>query len=494
MILRRGATGGGVQQLRPPRHCHVPDWSSSAGEESLELCRMAGLDLDAEQEFVLINMLGERPDGRWAATEVGICEPRQNGKGEILLARQITGLFLLDERLIMHSAHLFPTALEAQRRLVERIEAVPDFSRRVKRVSNANGKEGIELHGGQRILFHARSKSGGRGFTGNTIILDEAMDIGPTVIQALVPTLSAKSMRENPQIIYAGSSVDQMIHDNGAAFALVRSRGLANDATLAWFEWACDYDNLDQISRVTAPGEYDPLVDIDQWMKANPALGERISVEFVRNTELASLSRRAFALERLGVGDWPSDGDEERDLTIADWDHRIDIGSQLSGRPWFTFDASPDRKYAAIGAGGRRPDRRKHLELVAHEEGTGWVVPRLKELKAKWRPAGFVCDEASPAASLIPELKEAGIRVRVMTAGEQAQAYGMLVDGVKEGTIVHIGQEPVRQAIKGARRRTLGDRYAWARRGSSADITPLVALTEAAWAVSQSRPARTASW
>lgn len=485
-----------MRPLRPPKHSHVPPWESSAGEEGLELCRMAGVNLDQEQEFVLLNMLGERPDGRWASTEVGICEPRQNGKGEILLARQLIGLFLLNEKLMMHSAHLFPTALEAQRRLVERIEAVPDFSRRVKRVSNANGKEGIELIGGQRILFHARSKSSGRGFTGNTIILDEAMDIGPTVTQSLIPTLSAKSMLENPQIIYAGSSVDQMIHENGATFARVRARGLAGDATLAWFEWAADYDNLDAVARVPLPGEYDVLLDLDQWFKANPALGERIAVEFVRNVELASLTRRAFALERLGIGDWPTDDTEDRDLTVEMWDRPpvLDTTSSLSGRPWFTFDVSPDRKFAAIGAGGRRADRKKHLELIAHEEGTGWVVPRLKELKAKWRPAGFVCDEASPAFSLVPELLEAGIRVKVMNAGEQAQAYGILIDGVKDATVVHIGQEPVRQAIKGATRRALGERYAWGRRASSVDITPLVVVTEAAWAVGQSRRGRSYSY
>lgn len=492
MISRRGGTGA-VRPLRPPRHSHIPSWSSSAGEEGLDLCRMAGLTLDPEQEFVLMNMLGERPDGRWASMVVGICEPRQNGKGEILLARELIGLFLLNERLIMHSAHLFPTSLEAHRRLVERVESVPDFDRRVKRISNAHGKEGIELHGGQRILFHARSKAGGRGFTGNTIILDEAMDIGPTVEQALIPVLSAKSMHGNPQIVYAGSAVDQMIHDNGGPFARVRARGLAGDENLAWFEWAADLDNLDAAARVPLPGDYDALLDVEQWAKANPALGERISADFVRQTEFATIPRRGFALERLGIGDWPSDGDEDQDLTISAWDARADTASALAGRPWFTFDASPDRKKAAIAAGGRRPDRKTHVELVAHEDGTGWVVPRLKELKAKWKPAGFVCDEASPASSLIPELLEAGIKVRVMTAAEQAQAYGILVDGVRDDTIVHIGQEPMRQAVKGAKWRTLGDRRAWARRGQ-ADITALVAVTEAAWAVAQARRSKAFSY
>jgi hypothetical protein len=42
---------------------------------------MAGLILDPWQQFVLVNALGERADGRWAAFEVGVDVARQNGKG-----------------------------------------------------------------------------------------------------------------------------------------------------------------------------------------------------------------------------------------------------------------------------------------------------------------------------------------------------------------------------------------------------------------------------
>jgi hypothetical protein len=57
----------------------------------------------------------ERADGKWAAFEVGLNVARQNGKGSILEARELAGLFLLGERLIIHSAHEFATSLEAFR-------------------------------------------------------------------------------------------------------------------------------------------------------------------------------------------------------------------------------------------------------------------------------------------------------------------------------------------------------------------------------------------
>ena len=71
------------------------------GQQAVELARDAGLSLDPWQEFVIENALGTRDDGKWAAFEVGVNVPRQNGKGGILEARALAGLFLLAERYII---------------------------------------------------------------------------------------------------------------------------------------------------------------------------------------------------------------------------------------------------------------------------------------------------------------------------------------------------------------------------------------------------------
>ncbi len=106
----------------------------------MELAADAGLRLDASQQLVLQDALGERPDGKWAAFEVGVEMPPQNGKGGIIEARELAGLFLLGERLIVHTAHEFPTALEAFRRVLELIESTPDLDSRVWRVSRSHGE------------------------------------------------------------------------------------------------------------------------------------------------------------------------------------------------------------------------------------------------------------------------------------------------------------------------------------------------------------------
>ena len=64
-----------------------------------------GLHLDPWQQLVLEGACGERADGKWSAFEVAVISPRQNGKNGILEAREIAGLCLFGEQLILHSAH-----------------------------------------------------------------------------------------------------------------------------------------------------------------------------------------------------------------------------------------------------------------------------------------------------------------------------------------------------------------------------------------------------
>ena len=465
------APPGSLLGAQQPRVCHYPEYVSSTGREAVELAAMAGLDLDPWQRFVLEHALGELPDGRWAAFEVGLEVPRQNGKGGVLEARELAGLFLLGERLIVHSAHEFATAEEALERMVALIEGCPDLSRRVKAVKRSHGQEGIYLTNGQRLRYRTRTKGGGRGFTADCVILDEAMVLPEAFIGALMPTLSA---RPNPQLWYTGSAVDQEVMEHGIVFARLRERALrGEDPRMAYFGWSAPFDFPDE---VTADAAADPGV----WAQANPALGIRIDPEHVA-AEQRSMDPRTFAVERLGVGDWPSTEAGEQKLPEAKWRACEDPESKPLDPVCFAFDVTPDRSAAAIAASGFRRDGLHHIEVVEHKRGTGWVVKRLTELAARHRPVGVKCDGSGPAASLIPELEEAGVQVEVVNAREHAQACGLLYDTVEQGRLRHLATPELEAAVRGAVTRPLGAAWAWSRKTSTVDISPLVACTLALW-------------
>jgi phage terminase large subunit-like protein len=219
-----------------PRVSSVPACVSSAGVEAVELAASAGLILDDWQAHVLEGALGERADGKWSAFEVGLIVGRQNGKGSVLEARELAGLFLFGEMLILHSAHEFKTAQEAFRRVLGLIQNTPDLDRLVARVRTSHGEEGIELRSGARLRFVARSTGSGRGFSGDVVILDEAYNLPGSAMGALLPTMAA---RPNPQVWYASSAGK----DDSEVLARVRDRGKEGTSPrLAYFEWSAPSD------------------------------------------------------------------------------------------------------------------------------------------------------------------------------------------------------------------------------------------------------------
>lgn len=465
-----------VRPAAEPRVCRYPPYVYTSGDDAIDLADLAGLTLDPWQQLVLRHGLGERPDGRWSAFEVAVLVSRQNGKGAVLEARELAGLYLFGERLILHSAHEYRTAMEAFLRVRNLIDGCDDLRRKVKRVVNTNGEEGIELTSGGRLRFIARSKGAGRGFSADCLIWDEAYALTAEQVEAQMPVLSA---RPNPQIWYTSSPPLDAV--SGAQLFSVRRRALADDeaGSLAYFDWGVD-GRLDDLSGLD-------LADRALWAAANPAYGHRITEETIQR-EHAAMSPPGFARERLGV--WPPDLSQGFQVITADqWQDAHDAGSSITGPLVFAAAVSLDRSRATIGVAGRRRDGLVHVEItstrteVDSRPGTGWVVPRLVELAAKHKPAAIVMDEWGPTGSLIPVAEEAGLKVERIGTGGVARAFGMFYDGVTGDarTVRHIGQPELTSALAGAAKRTLGDGAAWDRRTSTVDITPLVAVTNAMW-------------
>jgi hypothetical protein len=462
----------GPRGAQQPRLWHVPDGVTSAGPEAVELAARAGLHLDPWEQFVLGGALAERADGKWAAWEVGLNVPRQNGKGAVLEARELAGPILFGEKLLIHSAHEQATSSEHFLRLLALFEEA-EFTSRMNRPIRGKGSEAILFKNGARILFKTRTGGGGRGLTGDFVGLDEAMILPEATTSALVPTMAARSLTGNPQLWYSGSAVDRMTMDHGVVFARVRERGLAGDGRLAYFEWSIDAEDPEH---VTAEQYKDP----EAWAQANPGLGIRISTEHVAS-EASALGRRAFAVERLGVGDWPpTDGSATQVISDEAWAGCFDPSRKSPGPRALAYDVNPGRTRAAIGAA----DENRFVKVLEHHPGTGWLVDRLEALSESLG-VPVVVDEKGPGETLIGDLEEAGVPLVKVNGPEYAAACGSFYDAVDQASMGHDGAPELASAIKGAVKRSLGDRWAWSRKDSTVDITPLVAVTLALHGVDQ---------
>jgi phage terminase large subunit-like protein len=434
---------------------------------AVELVREAGLELDPWQDAVFRGALNQGADEKRAALEVGLVVPRQNGKGTILEAIELEGLFLDPNcRLILHSAHEVPTAHEAFLRLIEDLKASDWLYEHVERIRYANGEAGVDMVDGKRIRFHARSSGSRRGFSGDRIILDEAFNLPDAAIAAMYPTLSA---RVDPQVWFASSA--PLLHPVSDVLRRIIRRGRAglSPDRLAYFEWCADEDAV--------------LDDRAAWAQANPGLGIRLN-ERVIEGELGIMTPENFALERLGI--FPDDIDEvDRIIPAEAWSACEDAKSKPTGFLFYALDVSPQRDWASIAVAAASDCGGIHVEVIDRRAGTDWLVARAVKLQGR-HGGKVVVAKGSPAWSLKDDLEVAKVDLLPISTEEHSQACGDLYDAVIEARLRHIDQDELNTAVGGADRRYYGDAWLWSRRTSSVDISPLVAVTLAHW-VAQKR-------
>jgi hypothetical protein len=443
---------------------------------------LVGFELDPWQRLVIENAFGVAQDDKWASREVGINVPRQNGKGGVLEVVELTAVFtwlpelrgkVSGPPLLIHSAHEFITSQKHFDRVWSLVENTPELLDRIvrRRPIRSHGHEGFKTTDGCQIEFRSRSKSAGRGFSCDFLVFDEAMFLPESAMGALWPTLRA---RPNPQVWYAGSAVDQEIHHEGLVFTRVRERARKGEKELTYFEWSLDYDHPADVPE-------EAFHDEASYWKSNPAYGIRIFRDHFES-EVRALDRRTVAVELFGVGDYPDpSGSEEHPIPPEQWAACEQADSTLVDPVCLALDTSPERR-TSIAAAGKNSEGYWHAEVLEKLPGTHWVANKLLDLEARHSPLRIVVDGAGPAASLISELEEAGLKIERVDASEHAAACGRLVDVVTEGQFRHRGSLDLWNAVRGAKARPLGDRWAWSRKNSTVDISPLVAATLALWA------------
>ena len=454
---------GSVRSVAP-RYRMIPPRVSSAGAEAVELLESAGRPPDPWQADALDVGLSERADGRWAASEVGLIVPRQNGKGDVELGKALHSMYLSPVKLILWSAHEFKTAREMFLRTRDVIDGCHDLARRVKTVRTSHGEEGIELLDGTRLGFVARSRGSGRGFSPEELILDEAYALTDEQMSAMMPSISAQ---QNPQVWYGSS------HPLAASVVLRRlcRRGRDGGRGLAYVEYSAD----------PAAENDDPAA----WADANPFFPHRLSADSIIR-EVGAMDPDDFRRERLGIVNL--DGLLEQVIPPALWKRLADPLSKALDPVAFAIDTSPDRRATAIGAAGRRADGLLHVEVVEHRSGSGWVVARVLELVARHEPCAVVVDPASPAGAFIADLEKEGVEVLKLSARETAHAHGAFRNDAANNRLRHLNQPELNAALAGAAVRNLSDAQAWSRKDSSVDISPLVAVTAAAYGFAVNGP------
>ena len=470
---------GGRSAVHEPAYKWVPEYERTFGDLAADVGAKLGMPMDEEQRMILDAIFAENEPGRPACFSVAAIAPRQNLKTATLEIAALTDVFMLKEPLHAWTAHLFDTAQKTFEHMCELIEGNDDFRRRCRKPRTANGKEAIELLTGEKIEFHARSKGGGRGITGDKITWDEALFLAAGEVGALMPILAT---RRGAQVRY-GSSAGFVTSD---VLRAIRDRGRRGGSPRsAYFEWCAPRVECEDPSCTHQFGEVVGCVAdrLDLLELANPQYGGRITAERMQDFR-AEMPAEEFIREFLGWWDEPGTADAafgpgRWEACFGEQPHGLRMGA-------FGIAASMDQTHGAITAAARE-GALVHLKPLQHGPGTAWIVARAKQVQDQ-HGAVAVIDKRGPAAPLIPHLERAGVHLVVLDTGQVLDACAGLLDLVREQNVRHGRYPELEAAVEGAVRRLVGDRWAWGRKLSTSDISTLEGGTLAAYLVMLPEP------
>lgn len=453
MASMRSRHGALLDGPAPPRVRVAPPARDNSWEDVADLAATLGFPLDEWQEQALEAAMGERVDGRWASKFVGISAPRQNGKSQLIVARALAGVLLFGEKTIIISAHETDTAREIWRRMIDVIEDNPTLEARVTARMNAVNRESLTFGDGldkQTIKLKARGLSGSRGFSADCLLLDEAQILGKQAWGSIVPTMSA---RPNPQLWLFGTPPTE--RDDPFAFSRVRESASRGKARHCWLEWSAE------------PG--DDFDSAETWAKANPSYGVRISHEACAD-DRAAMDDQQFAMERLGM--W-SEFTAASVFGPGAWE--ACAGTEYDGKfGCLVVATAVDQSMTCVA--GAAFDGKYTAKPLEYGKGQSWAVASLRALYGLHR-VPVVVDGRGPAAALVPHLEAAGVPVVALSTADVLDAHANLYQLVQDGDFTHGKYPELEAAVSGATTRAVGDRWAWARRKSAADISPLEAVT-----------------
>lgn len=395
--------------------------------------------------------------------------PRQSGKTTLLLSILLERALGRPRQSIRYTAQ---TGADARKKWMDDWLPIlePSPFHRHFRTRLTNGHEALLFKNGSHQGLLATTKKTGHGGTIDLGILDEAFaHTDARLEQALKPAMITRPQPQLWVVSTAGTPEDSpYLWGKVERGRELVGRGINH--SVAYFEWSAS-DDLDPTDPAT-------------WWSCMPALGRTVDEATIR-ADLESMELNEF--ERAYLNRWKT-ALTDPVIALELWKALTDSNSKPLDPVCFAFDITPDRSRASISIAAKRWDDLIHLETVENQPGTGWVVPRLLELVQKHKPVGVVCDVTGPAGALIADLAAAGLEPETVNSTQHAQACGMLFDAVAEKKIRHLGTTDLIAALDGAVKRPLTDSWAWSRKNSSVDISPLVAATLALWGLSTLTP------
>ncbi len=454
--------------LPEAKHLVLPEGIVKTGAPAIiATASLVGFGLEPWQRDIHRVLWAKTERNEYASDTVGMSIPRQAGK-TYLVAAGVFALCLDKPNLtVAWTAHHNSVMLETHGALKSLVRQKPMLEHHVTRVPSGAEYRAIEFRNGSRIVMAARESGALRGVAKvSVLVLDEAQILSESAMSDILPT---QNRGEEPLTIMMGTPPKPK--DNSEAYLAFRKRAIEAEKAgepmdrEAWIEFGAS-DDAD-------------TDDLAQLKQANPSYPQFTPLRAIRKLR-KNLSEASFRREALGIWDGI---DTPAVIQPEVWDNCLDSKSRAVKKFVLAVDVAPDRSRAAVAMAGLRRDGKVHVELYEQREGTGWIEDWLVNAYQKNKISAVVIDGKSAAASFVSSLRRKKIRVKVTNVDEMANACAKFFDAAHSKNLVHTGQPQLTRSLNSARKREIGDRWAWNRKQQDSDITPIVAATLAVWGV-----------
>ena len=453
-----------------------------------------GAKLFPWQRFLLLHALELNPDGSYRFRFVVTMCGRQSGKTLVMLILALWHIYALDSPTVIGTAQDLANAEKAWLEAVEWAQGSEDLVELIAKVNLGHPKY-MKLVTGCQYRVAAASRKGGRGFSGDLILLDELREHQTwDSWSAVTNTMNARPNAQAWAFSNAGDAASIVLRylraqahrdlgwpdgdgDSGILEGLDDEMreylaGVGDDGVLGWFEWSA------------APA--DRRTDPQTWARANPSLNH---TDVVANC----VTERAIAAA-LRTNP-PSQFEIE---VLCRWVSMAEAGPFPEGswRETIDNDARPDpdaprmvclamnwnRSKCYIARAGKTADGIPVAGIVMDKPGTDWVLPWLIENRESY--SGIVIQSnGAPETALMDDIKNADLPVVPWGGADLGSATGVVFDRLERRAIRHLQHPGLDAAATTASVKVLSQ-GAWvidlAR--SPSDAAPLKAFIGAVWA------------
>ena len=365
-------------------------------------------------------------------------------------------------------AYTGQTGLEARKKF--RKEHVPllrnsELWPAVSKPRYAAEDSGLDFRNGAILTIWSNSEQAGHGSVVDLAAMDEIWaDTDDRREQATIPAMATRHDRQ--KIVTSTAGTDRSV-------LYLRKQAIGRAAVMegrregmAYLEFSFSPDDDPE----------DPKV----WWANMPALGYTITERTVRTAldemkgDDGDLSefRRAWGNLTRHVGGVTV-------IPIEVWASVLDVLAAPGGSRVIGVDGQPDQSSASIAV----VDRSGACEVVAHDTGVSWTIPKLVELSREMK-APVVLDASGPVGHIAKTLQANGVQVVELSPREVCYATAAAYDRIADRKIRvrpvycdHCGQVPITSAVEGATRQPVGDGWKWSRKSTDVDISPLIAMT-----------------